>query len=149
MIVGRFGDTTGVVYVEGEIDFPRLNVRAALSFLVDTGADLTTIMPSDGELALGLDYSQLKGSFPTVGFGGNSNCFVESAIIAFTEPGVRVRFYLTEVLIARYNPDLLILPSVLGRDILSQWDIRVAPGRDPPLLEIEVVTADLTVPLRP
>jgi hypothetical protein len=47
-IAGRFGDTTGRPYLEGRLVLPRLGKRGDFSFLVDTGADYTYLMPGDG-----------------------------------------------------------------------------------------------------
>ena len=48
MITGRFGDSTGRPYVEAIVWFPRFQVKAQVSFLVDTGADISLINPVDG-----------------------------------------------------------------------------------------------------
>jgi hypothetical protein len=48
MIQGRFGNTSGRPYVEGRLVIPRLKVRGDISFIFDTGADQTVLMPMDG-----------------------------------------------------------------------------------------------------
>ena len=64
MLRGRFGDSTGRPYIEGRLIIPRLNIKSDMSFLVDTGADRSLLMPGDGR-RLAIDYSKLGQ--PTVG----------------------------------------------------------------------------------
>ena len=52
-----------------------------MSFLVDTGADKTVLMPLDGG-RLGVDYDALPHRLQTVGIGGISNAYVARAILA-------------------------------------------------------------------
>jgi translation initiation factor 2B subunit (eIF-2B alpha/beta/delta family) len=75
MLIGRFGDTTGRPYLEGRLVFPRLNLQHNVSFLVDTGADRTVIMPADA-VTLGIDYSALTGNEAVGGIGGTLNMFL-------------------------------------------------------------------------
>lgn len=84
MILGRFGDTTGRPYVNGRLLLPRLNLAANLSFLVDTGADASTLMPADG-LTIGIDYQTLINPTDVGGIGGSASCFQEDVVIAFFE----------------------------------------------------------------
>ena len=48
-ILGRYGDTSGSPYLEGRLVVPCLEISGDVSFLVDTGADYTALMPMDGE----------------------------------------------------------------------------------------------------
>ena len=120
MLVGRFGDTSGSPYLESRIAFPRVAKVGHVSFLIDTGADRTIIMPVDGTL-LQLDYGQLAGNVPTVGLGGACFTFEERAIIVFMEPNKRAYVYNLKVLIAVPNVENTDFPSLLGRDILQRW----------------------------
>ena len=73
MLRGRFGDTSKRPYLEGRLLIPRLRVWSDISFLVDTGADKTTLLPADS-LKMGLDYNTLtKSSDPAIGIGGISH----------------------------------------------------------------------------
>lgn len=74
MILGRFGNTTGRPYVNGRLLLPRLNISTNLSFLVDTGADISTLMPADG-LTTGINYQELIDLTVVGGVGGDANCF--------------------------------------------------------------------------
>lgn len=120
MLIGRFGDTSGSPYVESRVAFPRVGKVGHISFLVDTGADRTIIMPTDGRL-LQLDYGQLVGNVPTVGLGGACFTFEEWAIIVFTEPNKKAYVYNVKVLIAVQSIENASFPSLLGRDVLNRW----------------------------
>lgn len=146
MLTGRFGDTSGRPYFEGRLYFPRLNLYTDVSFLVDTGADRTLLMPDDGRRT-GLDYSQLQGSEGVGGVCGELECFVEEAIIVFTDPGQNLYAYHIDLLIAPASPDLGRTPSLLGRDILGRWATSHDPTRG--ILTFEVHSADLVIPLQP
>ena len=89
---------------------PRIGSRADISFLIDTGADRTIIMPTDG-LLLGIDYAQLSGNVPTVGLGGACNLFEENSLLAFSEQGKRLYIYALDILIAAPSDDNLIAAS--------------------------------------
>ena len=71
MIVGRFGDTAGRPYVEAIVIvlFSRLNIKLNVSFLVDTGADISVINPVDGIQAK-LPYNNLTNADDVSGIGG-------------------------------------------------------------------------------
>ena len=84
MIAGRFGDTTGRPYVSGRLLLPRVGLAANLSFLVDTGADCSTLMPGDG-IKMDLDYTDLQNPTAVGGMGGNAACYQEPAIVLFHE----------------------------------------------------------------
>ena len=58
MLRGRFGNTSGRPFLEGRLILPNRNLSFEISFLVDTGADDTILMPADG-IRVGLDYGQL------------------------------------------------------------------------------------------
>ena len=47
MLKGWFGDTTGRPYIEARIAFPRLRALGLVSFVLDTGADRSLLMPRD------------------------------------------------------------------------------------------------------
>ena len=58
MLVGRFGNTSGAAFIEAYISLPDLALAGPVSFLVDTGADQTMLMPVDAT-RLGVDHAQL------------------------------------------------------------------------------------------
>lgn len=120
MLIGRFGNTSARPYIEGRVALPRLGCHADISFLVDSGADVTYLMPTESAL-MGIDYNQLVGGVQTSGIGGECTDFQERALIAFSEPGKRVYVYDIDILITNPQPYNQNYPSLLGRDILSRW----------------------------
>lgn len=137
MLQGRFGNTSGRPYIEGRVVFPRLKLavqiaprgEADISFLADTWADRTTIMPCDF-FRLGVLESDLQSPGKMNGVGGEGICFNEAAIVTFSEPGVGLHTYQITVLIAKTGPGIMQCPSLLGRDIMNQWDIRLNKSRN-------------------
>ena|SRR3972149_346273 len=142
MLTGRFGDTTRRPYIEGRLIFPRLNIRANISFCVDTGADRSLLLPSDG-VRLGLDYAALSGNQESVGVGGLCRNFTEQAALVFTDPGRYLYVYVLSLAIRPPGADIMDLPSLLGRDILNQWRMRYDASKN--LLAFTVISADAKV----
>ena len=64
MLRGRFEDTTGAPYIEGRLILTRLSLSVDISFLVDTGADMTVLCPSDAA-KITLDYDLLTDEAET------------------------------------------------------------------------------------
>lgn len=144
MLVGRFGDTSGRPYIEGRLLLPRLGVAGNISFLLDTGADVSVLMPLDGG-KMQLDYTQLSNAVDTIGAGGLCKDYTEPAMIVFSEAGVALHAYSINLHISSPTPDIMKIPSLLGRDVLDQWKITYdKPHR---LLTAEVVTSSVTIPL--
>ena len=144
MLRGRFGDTSGRPYIEGRLILPNLNIRGDISFLVDTGSDQCLLLPAD-VVRMRIDYGQLTGDEESVGTGGTSHNFVESAIVVFSEPGRFLHVYFIDLLIAPYDPDIIDLPSLLGRNILDRWRMIYNPLRK--RLVFTVISADATIPI--
>lgn len=144
MLRGRFGDTSGRPYIEGRLILPNLNIRGDLSFLVDTGADVSRLHPMDG-IRLKIDYGQLSGDVETVGINGTSHDFTEPAVVVFSEPKRFLYVYNITLRIAPDDPGIRDLVSVLGRDILDQWRMTYNPQKR--RLLFKVLLADVTVPL--
>ena len=144
MFTGRFGDTSGRPYVEGRLILPRLKIRGDVSFCVDTGADRSLLHPGDGE-RIGIDYTKLSGATESVGVGGICRNFVEPALLVFSEPKRFLYVYMIPLAISPPSPDIMDLPSLLGRDILDRWRMTYDPARK--RLTFHVVSADVTVPI--
>ena len=145
MLRGRFGDTTKRPYIEGRLVISRLKLQQDISFCVDTGADKTTLTPADGIL-MGLDYSSLtEDPRPSLGLGGTSYNYVEPVVVIFSEARKCIHVYYIDLIIIDPDPDLIDLPSLLGRDILNRWTMRYSPTSD--RLTFKVVTADASIPL--
>ena len=144
MLHGRFGDTTGRPYIEGRVVIPRLGIRGVISFLVDTGADMTVLMPLDGE-RLDIDYSLLINPVGTVGVGGLGTDYLEPAMVVFTDPGVSLHAYNIELHISAPSPDIANIPSLLGRNILDNREITYNKLAN--MLVADVLASDIAIPL--
>ena len=125
MLIGRF-DVTGRPYIEGQISIPRLGLRANISFLVDTGADFTTLAPQHAQ-AMGINYSLLDESpRVVVGIGGESRPYRTPAEVMFDDGHVLHRYEIT-LYILRGEAAPLGIPSLLGRDVLQHWVMSYSP----------------------
>lgn len=142
MLRGRFGDTSGRPYLEGRLVLPRLNLQGNISFIVDTGADRTVLMPLDGQ-RIGVDYSTLTGGVSTVGVGGYAQMFEESGAAVFLEGSTTLHLYFIKVSIASYTPEIADVPSLLGRDVLDRWRMHYNPSTGS--LTFKVNSADRTL----
>jgi hypothetical protein len=146
VIQGRFGNTTGRPYLEGRLAIPRLGIAGNVSFLLDTGADRTSLMQLDGA-RLSIDYGKLANLTVATGLGGQSNLFIEPAIVAFLDSGARLCVYSIDLLLHEPAPATATLPSLLGRDILRHWI--VVCDQPHGLLSADVVHTDYDFPLPP
>lgn len=147
MLRGRFGDTSGRPYLEGRLYIPRLSLWSDISFLVDTGADSTVLMPADGA-RMGIDYGNLtKSTIPAVGIGGQSFNYTEDAWVVFSDTDHALYCYYLDLDILNPIPELMDAPSLLGRVVLNRWVMHYSPTDG--VLTFDVVTADRTIPLPP
>ena len=116
MILGDFGQDSRP-YIEAVVALPRLGFVKDITFLPDTGADVTTLSPAD---CVDLRYDLLSDEVVIWGVGGSANSYREQAVVAFMD-GTQFQFYLETIEIAsqtEYNRDQ---PSLLGRDIMRYW----------------------------
>ena len=125
MLIGRF-DAFGRPYIEGRIEIPRLGLAADISFLVDTGADFTTLAPHHAQ-AMGINYDLLEeSSGVVVGIGGESRPHHAAAEIMFVDGDTLRRYGITlHILSLEAAPDGI--PSLLGRDVLRHWVMKYSP----------------------
>ena len=121
-----------------------MGVQARLWFLVDTGCDVTTLMPKDGN-GMRLPYDRLRNAQTAIGVGGPTECCPEAAVLAFYEEGRQIRAYEVDVDVMRPDGQTAGLPSLLGRDILDCWRTIYAPLVAQ--LDFEVLKADATIPI--
>ena len=143
MIAGRFGNTTGRPYVSGRLLLPRIQASTNLSLLVDTGADSSTLMPTDA-IKMRINHSTLIKPTVVGGIGGDAVCFQETAVLVFDESNRNLtRYYFIKIMIPEVHPDLMRMPSVLGRDILDRWRMNYDPSRTG--LKFTVRSADHTI----
>ena len=79
MIIGGF-DGRGRPYVECRVVIPRLQVNESIRFLLDTGADNTSLHPLDARRAR-IPFDQLGNRTNSRGIGGTSSYFREPAFL--------------------------------------------------------------------
>lgn len=118
---------------------PRLGLTHDISFLVDTGAQTTVLMPADAE-RMELPFHELDTPIKNLGVGGEGEAFEEPAMVAFDD-GAAFKIFQIRLSITAPEPVLMAAPSLLGRDVLNRWSIAYdAPAKR---LEAEVVSADM------
>ncbi len=119
MLQGRFGNTSGAPYLEGRVSFPRLRLTGLVSFLVDTGADGTVLMPADSK-KIGIDFRFLRNPTTSEGIGGAAQGFNEAVILSFSDRSY-IYSYLLNIEISAPTKHNHRFPSLLGRDVLKHW----------------------------
>lgn len=141
-LVGWVQDPHGCPYIDAYVKTPAGVRTSRVSFLVDTGAETSFLMPMDARV-LGVDYERLTLSpDSTTGIGGEARFYQEQALVTFFDSEY-IYMYELALEIAEPTEHNLGIPSLLGRDILSRWLLRYeAPGG---LLAAEVDSADLVV----
>ena len=115
--------------IEAHITIPSIHAGGFVQFLIDTGADCTTLTPADAR-RLRVDYPKLTTEDHGIGYTGATMDYVCPAIITFSEIGVVEYEYDIDLRITKPDPDipeLFILPSLLGRDIINRWQINFDP----------------------
>ena len=125
-----------------QIILPRLGVSGLVSFLLDTGADQTVLMPADA-LRLNLDHAQLRGSVQSVGVGGPSQDFLETGVIVVTD-GV-LHAYSINVIVSQPRQELMGVPSLIGRNIMNRW--RVVFDYTSKTVTAEILSSDFQAPI--
>ena len=142
-VLGRFGDSTGRPFLEGRLIIPRLGITADISFLVDTGADISVLMPDDS-VRIGLDFKDLPNSTSIGGVGGNANVFVEPAMVLLADAAA-VHVFSINLGIMEEGAGRSPTPSLLGRDVLDRCRMTYCPTT--PCLELEVISPTITAPI--
>lgn len=124
---------------------PRLNLSGNVSFLLDTGADASILMPADAR-RLGVPFGQLQGDRECGGLGGTVHCFVERALLVFSDPGIALYAYDLHIDVMHDDPQMEDVPSILGRDVIDRWRITYDPQRA--RLRVIVRSADMVFDLK-
>ena len=124
MILGGF-DGRGRPYVEGRVVIPRLQVNESIRFLLDTGADNTSLHPLGARRAR-IPLDQLENRTNSRGIGGTSSYFREPALLVFDDDS-QLRIYEVELRIAEPNDNNQRLPSLLGRNVVNHWYMEYDP----------------------
>lgn len=110
-------------YIRMQLRLPTLGAAAEIDFLIDTGADTTTLLPSD-IAKLGIVVVAIPGhSEKASGTGGEASFKSVPASLEFDDPaaiGGKRQFEIGIDIPTRRKKGIEHLPSVLGRDILNQ-----------------------------
>ena len=146
MLRGRFGDTTGRPFLEGQVNLTRMGLVFEVSFLVDTGADRSLITPMEG-MRMGINYSDLTPGGIFEGLGGIVEVYEETAILEFVEGGEKLHAYTFAIGITpprkrnrpRHPEDV---SALLGRDVLSRWRMSYNPSKN--RITFDVISSDFT-----
>jgi hypothetical protein len=119
-------------HVQAVLFLPRLDLNVLVSFMIDTGADNTTLSLIDVE-RLNVSYRRLRRSslVPVEGFGGEQHCYREDAILMFRDEESKTYFFSVNIHIPTkgkgrgQREQQRKLLSVLGRDIINQCNMRI------------------------
>lgn len=145
MLHGRFGESSGRPYVSARVFIPRLELAGNVSFIFDTGADSSVLMPADAS-TLGVDYDLLSNPFQSFGIGGSAPTYKERARLAFADDNGRTLYgYDIQLLIHHPTADAMRVPSLLGRNIIDRW--RVIYDKSVSELVADVVSSDTEFPV--
>lgn len=120
------------------VDVQVLGEHVPAKFLIDTGADFTTLGPEDALAALGWSYLELDFADPAtrldlMGVGaGDASATIRDAMLTFTADNGEKMTMSVALAIARPDPATpaahgnWLMPSLLGRDVLQHFDLRLS-----------------------
>ncbi|MBI4285118.1 MAG: hypothetical protein HY670_04350 [Chloroflexi bacterium] len=118
--------------VQAALFLPRLNLQGLTSFMIDTGADNTTLSLSDVE-RINLSYRQIKRSSAVgvEGIAGEQLFYQEAALLIFRAEDAKQYVFSIMVHIPRRGTSGQAeqqrrLPSILGRDVINQCRLVVS-----------------------
>ena len=117
MIDGFFG-TDGHAYLRGRVYLPRLGAGGYVYFLIDTGADATTLHPDDGR-KIGCAFDELVNPIRVGGVGGYETYYDEPASITFSGIDGYYGFEI-DLSVGKPSEESDGLESLLGVDILNR-----------------------------
>jgi len=118
-------------HVQAAVFLPRLQLNGLVSFMIDTGADNTTLSLIDVE-RLNIDYRRLRRNslVGVEGFGGERSCYREDAILMLRDEDSKTYYFTMDIHIPTkgrkrgQREQQRKLLSVLGRDIINQCNMR-------------------------
>lgn len=121
-------DLTRKPLVDAVLWLPRFDRVRELTFVVDTGADMSMLSFADGVglLPAATDPDRIVEGR---GIGGRASFGVEAAVIALLDEGHGLRETTTSLYVA--TEDIGASPfSVLGRDVLQHFELRMNISAD-------------------
>ena len=122
-------------YVNGHVKIARLGVAGDARFLVDTGADATTLQMGD-RLSLGIPSSHLSPQVYVESVGGLASYSPEPASIWLYDRAADAwRIFSVMIEIYAGEEDAGNFPSLLGRDVLNRCRCAIDASTGSVLLE--------------
>jgi hypothetical protein len=113
-------------YVQAALLMPRLQVQGLVNFLIDSGADNTTLSLLDVE-RMNLDCRKLNHNslVPVRGIAGEQHFYLEQAVVMFRNENSETYAFSIDIHIPKRGDKGRInqqrnLPSLLGRDVVNQ-----------------------------
>jgi predicted aspartyl protease len=121
--------TSPAPFVQAYLLLPKLNIEGLINFLIDSGADITTLSILDAE-RLSIDYRRLQHNLVNVdGVGGEQSFYQEDALLMVRDESSETYMFQIKIDITRRIKAKIKqqrrLPSVLGRDIMNQCNLIV------------------------
>jgi len=110
---------------------PRLNIQGIINFLIDTGADNTTLSLIDVE-RLNIRYTHLlrKSLTNVSGIAGVQRFYSENGVLLFRSEEDSLNYFETNIHLPKRGNRTQCqlqreLPSIMGRDIINQCKMTV------------------------
>jgi len=111
-----------VPYVRAILHLPAFNRRIVIQFLIDTGADATTIHPQDSlRLLAPAEIKALGGAIPFGGAGAGKSHHPSESELIFMRTNGTLEAIALRVYIAEPGAHNMRLESLLGRDVLDRF----------------------------
>ena len=118
-------------YVQAFLHLPRGESSGLIDFMIDTGADNTTLSLTDVE-RINLNYRRVRRSslLPVQGIAGEQLFYSEEAILVFRDEDARTYVFPINIHIPKRGKPSQAnqqrrLPSVLGRDVVNQCGVLI------------------------
>jgi hypothetical protein len=122
LVFGNPASITAVPYVRTFVELSPFGTFAEVTFLVDTGADMTVLNPQDGLRLIPPDaWARLTNPIRPGGAGAGLDHFPLQANVYFVHDDGRVEVIASTVYVASAGPANVRLESLLGRDVLANF----------------------------
>lgn len=115
---------TAVPYVLATVYLPQFDRRATVTFLIDTGADVTILHPQDSlRLLVQHEILSLPNPQPIGGAGAGANHYPVDAVVQFLQDDGRLHAISLRVFVPDIAAHNVGLESLLGRDALEHFAV--------------------------